>query len=84
MCAYARVCVCACTHTHTHTHLNICYFRQNMYFPAMSTKITIHQNSEKPRYIQSNCGIPPSSPSKVSNIYLMRLHILVLKERNLF
>ena len=38
--------------------------KQNMYFPAMSTKITIHQNSEKPRYIQSNCGIPPSSPSK--------------------
>ncbi|XP_033350171.1 tudor domain-containing protein 7-like [Bombus vosnesenskii] len=38
--------------------------KQNMYFPAMSTKITVHQNSEKPRYIQSNCGIPPSSPSK--------------------
>ncbi|KAG9430713.1 tudor domain-containing protein 7 isoform X1 [Apis mellifera carnica] len=38
--------------------------RQNISFSAMSTKITIHQNNEKPRYIQSNCGIPPSSPSK--------------------
>lgn len=37
----------------------------------MSTKITIHQNNEKPRYIQSNCGIPPSSPSKVSNILMI-------------
>ncbi|OAD62297.1 Tudor domain-containing protein 7 [Eufriesea mexicana] len=38
--------------------------RQSISFPAMSTKITIHQNNEKPRYIQSNFGVPPSSPSK--------------------
>ncbi|CAK9801891.1 Tudor domain-containing protein 7 [Anthophora quadrimaculata] len=37
--------------------------RQNAMFPAMSTKITIHQNNEKPRYIQSNYGVL-SSPSK--------------------
>lgn len=47
-------------------------FRQNTSVPAMSTKITIYRNDEKPRYIQSNCGIPPNSPSKVSdiNIYM--------------
>ncbi|CAK9832538.1 Tudor domain-containing protein 7 [Anthophora retusa] len=37
--------------------------RQNAMFPAMSTRITIHQNNEKPRYIQSNYGVL-SSPSK--------------------
>ncbi|XP_076661435.1 tudor domain-containing protein 7 tapas [Halictus rubicundus] len=33
--------------------------------PAMQpTKITIYQNNEKPRYIQCNSGVPPTSPSK--------------------
>ncbi|XP_029040468.2 tudor domain-containing protein 7 [Osmia bicornis bicornis] len=38
--------------------------RQNTSVPAMPTKITIYRNDEKPRYIQSNCGISPNSPSK--------------------
>ncbi|KAK1132304.1 hypothetical protein K0M31_016420 [Melipona bicolor] len=38
--------------------------RQNMFSPTSSTKITIHQNSDKPRYIHSNFGVPPNSPSK--------------------
>ncbi|XP_076752241.1 tudor domain-containing protein 7 tapas isoform X1 [Xylocopa sonorina] len=35
--------------------------RQTITYPAMSTKITIHQNSDKPRYIQSTFGNPSSS-----------------------
>ncbi|XP_012148923.1 tudor domain-containing protein 7 tapas isoform X2 [Megachile rotundata] len=38
--------------------------RQNVVVPAMPTKVTIYRNDEKPRYIQSNYGVPPNSPSK--------------------
>ncbi|KZC05161.1 Tudor domain-containing protein 7 [Dufourea novaeangliae] len=38
--------------------------RQSAVTAMQPTKITIYPNSEKPRYIQSNYGIPPSSPSK--------------------
>ena len=40
-----------------------------MFSPTTSTKITIHQNSDKPRYIHSNFGVLPNSPSKVSNVF---------------
>ncbi|XP_043254220.1 tudor domain-containing protein 7-like [Colletes gigas] len=41
--------------------------RQNSSVPSMGTKITIYQNSDKPRFIQSDFGVPPSSPSKRLN-----------------
>ncbi|XP_076172297.1 tudor domain-containing protein 7 tapas isoform X2 [Ptiloglossa arizonensis] len=41
--------------------------RQNSSVPAMSTKITIYQNNEKPRYIRTDYDIPPNSPSKRLN-----------------
>ncbi|XP_054015092.1 tudor domain-containing protein 7-like [Hylaeus anthracinus] len=46
------------------------YGRQNSCVPAMSvppTKITFYQNNEKPRFIQTDFGNPPSSPSKRLN-----------------
>ena len=39
--------------------------RQNVPAPAMSTKITIYQNNDRPRFIQPNFGVPPpTSPNK--------------------
>ncbi|XP_031830738.1 tudor domain-containing protein 7 tapas [Nomia melanderi] len=38
--------------------------RQNAMPAIQPTKITIYQNNEKPRYIQSNSGVPLVSPSK--------------------
>ncbi|XP_076247225.1 tudor domain-containing protein 7 tapas isoform X2 [Calliopsis andreniformis] len=40
------------------------YFTSYKKAPLMPTKITIYPNNDKPRYIQPNYGMPPTSPSK--------------------
>ena len=60
--------------------------RQNIPVPAMSTKITIYQNNDRPRYIQPNFGVPPTSPSKRLNDRQTNLVVLtnqsVIKPRD--